>query len=123
MTLRIVDRGLKNPDELKVFGTVEGVENRERWDWDMSTIDLGFLMIPMGIPRITEENAYEVLRRIRAMETFGGPLGRDGIGRPIPYPEDDLIRRIGLATNATPITRVKFDTWVKKNQDQANKEA
>jgi hypothetical protein len=115
MPLRIFDRGLKNPDELKVFFP-EGW-----WEWDFETIRLGHFMVPMGIGRIAERNLSEVLRRLRALESIEGPLGLEPDGEPKPYDEMIVVRRVGLAAVVNEIPRPKFDAWIKSEQAKSEK--
>ena len=78
------------------------------------TITYGILMASIwtGINRITEENAEEFTTRLNAWTkvhgTVANVVGDDGEIKPYRITLADVRRRIGVRTNATPLTAQKF---------------
>lgn len=64
--------------------------------------------IPVGIPRITEENANEFFRRIQRIEEGGALMATADLGS-LYFTWDDIVRHIGLRTNVAPVTKRTFD--------------
>lgn len=85
------------------------------------TWTLGMCSIAAGMPRLTEANKGEFLRRLRVMEDIYGPLMNQGPA-PVLFTEEDIERRIGLRTNATELTKAKFEANMAKARKQAERE-
>lgn len=84
-------------------------------DLDGVTKALGFASIRTGIPRITEGNVDEVLRRVQALEGVYGALMNQG-AKNLFFTRDDIVRRIGMTVNAAPITKRDFDASIRRAQ-------
>lgn len=61
----------------------------------------------VGMPRITEDNAAEFYARLHLIECLNGNLSHRA-GEPYFITLEDIKRRVGLVTNATPWTRPQF---------------
>ena len=72
-----------------------------------------FHTMSIGINRITDENAEEVARRIRMVESVHRPSLMDENG-PRWIDIKDIRRRVGLSTNASSITKRAFDARLKR---------
>lgn len=77
--------------------------------------------IPVGIPKITEENVDEFFRRVQEIEKDGALMySPDG---PSYFTKEDIERHIGLRTNVTTVTKRTFDAKMRrKEKDRQQKE-
>jgi hypothetical protein len=93
-------------------------------EWPITNA-LIWLSMSTGIHEITEENIPEIYARIRTWEDIVGPMlhGKDAeTGKPVErYIEvGDLVKRIGMYTNATRMTRAE---WRKNIANYVDREA
>lgn len=89
-------------------GSDEDKEGDDQW---AITDKLIWMTMTLGIGRITEANAEKFAKRLHMYEAINGPVlykrDENGNKRPmIGYPE--IHRRIGLYTNASPLTDAAF---------------
>jgi hypothetical protein len=75
-------------------------------EW-VATEMLIFVTIPIGVNRITEDNAEEVFRRVAIWEEVAGAMRFRGDEKVMFTPEE-INRRIGLSTNASTRTKADF---------------
>jgi hypothetical protein len=97
-------RNIENHLELYVENNIKSA------DLAPFTANLVQLMaLKIGVREITEENAPEVLFRIREYEKIHGATfcTQDGPHR---HTAEDITRHIGLRVNARPMTPKQFDT-------------
>lgn len=80
-------------------------------DW-VATEMMIFATIPIGVNRITEENAEEVFRRLSIWEQTTGPMrsqrNEDDTYEDVYFTPEEVKRRIGLSTNASTRTKAEF---------------
>lgn len=115
MTLNVYTDRIENGSELWVDAE-EGGKRLDGITWVMALTS-----IPIGMPRLTQQNKVEYLRRIRVMEDIYGALMNEG-PKPILFTEEDIERRIGLRTNSSPLTKQEFDTKFKKIREREERE-
>lgn len=72
--------------------------------------------IAIGMPKITEDNAAEFWTRVHLYEKLIGPFMYAGGGKKYYFTIEDIHRRIGLSTNATPESPTK---WRKRVFEEA----
>jgi hypothetical protein len=72
------------------------------------TFTLGMTSIACGFPAITERNVKEVWRRVDESQKLYGALMGNAKG-PVWFTKEDIVRHIGLRTNATNFTKAEFD--------------
>ena len=75
----------------------------DKWELILSE-SIGFLTTVVGIGNITVGNAEEVAARITVHENSSAPM----LGESYHISYDDVVKRVGLSTNATPKTEAKF---------------
>lgn len=78
---------------------------------------IALLTMPVGIGRITEKNYEEFFRRASAYESAVGAFitnwtGKEFVDEPVTLADVKL--RIGLWSNASPLTRAAFDRGLKQ---------
>jgi hypothetical protein len=100
----------------------KALTNDDEWPITNALI---WLSMSTGIHEITEENIPEIYARIRTWEDIVGPMlhGKDTeTGKPVErYIEvADLVRRIGMHTNASRMTRAE---WRKNIANYIDREA
>lgn len=79
----------------------------ETQDWISRA--LGIALHQAGVAEITPKNAAVVYARVACLETMGGKYRRGEHGdfiQPL-----DVVRRIGMSTNASPVSGKKFMDW------------
>tara|TARA_Y100000310_G_scaffold183473_1_gene183623 strand:+ start:2438 stop:2920 length:483 start_codon:yes stop_codon:yes gene_type:complete len=88
---------------------VQTIEHEERECWHPVTEVLVWSLIGIGMSSITSDNVDEVYTRL---EMYGHVYGNEvlrnseGVGRGLTY--EEVVKHIGMTTNATPLTKVKF---------------
>jgi hypothetical protein len=98
------------------------VKDVDKLDPEVTTAML-WVTIPIGMPRLTESNAEEFYRRVRAYELLAGNFMRDADGGVYPVTPEIVRRYIGLETNASPLTAVQFKTQLARwATDYANED-
>lgn len=93
------------------YTQVEGFDQMD--DNERVTGDsLVWATMAVGINHITKENAQEFFTRVSAVELLTGSFRQTETG-PLPFTPEDVLKFVGLRTNATPLTKAKFlnRTW------------
>lgn len=62
----------------------------------------------VGINHISKENAQEFFTRVSAVEMLSGAYRISGDTGPLPFTPEDVLRFVGLRTNASVLTKAKF---------------
>lgn len=87
-------------------------EIKEGFEWEITEAMI-FGTMTIGINEITEDNADEVFVRLRMAEAFtGAPFwgpSEDGGREEISWTHEMVTRRIGLRTNASEMSKAKFN--------------
>lgn len=103
---------------------VTDVLKRDRSDegWVM-TQGLIFTTMSVGINEITKDNVGEFFARTQMVERVDGrTCVQDSEGNPVFTTLADVVRHIGLRTNASPLTRAQFLRSFSRRLDyEANK--
>lgn len=84
----------------------------------MITQAIVFATMPVGIGHITEKNHEEFFRRLTEVERLAGAYITDWDGERLVerlITLDDVRLRIGLRTNASPLTKRAFDASVRQH--------
>jgi hypothetical protein len=76
-------------------------------DESVTTGVLVDLTMSVGFGTITKTNADEFYARVHLMELINGAY-RNKAGKPIMFTKEDIVRRIGLDTNAGTFSRAEF---------------
>lgn len=106
-----------NMEEVEAFDEI-----KEGFEWDITEAMI-FGTMTIGINEITAENADEVFVRLRMAEAvtgapFWGPK-EDGGRKSISWSHEMVTRRIGLRTNASTMTKAKFNGMITRRLRQA----
>lgn len=73
------------------------------------TNTLIWMTIPVGIPKITKENAAEFLRRLKVLEEENGGRLMGTADGPVFFTLERVERHIGLSTNASKVAKQIFN--------------
>lgn len=106
-----------NMEDVEAFDEI-----KEGFEWDITEAII-FGTMTIGINEITEDNADEVFVRLRMAEAvtgapFWGP-SEDGGRKEISWSHEMVTRRIGLRTNASPLSKAKFHGMITRRLRQA----
>lgn len=104
---------------------ITGVRDWRALDAELREADITWALAEMsrviGIPYITEHNVGQVLHRIGVVERLRGlklfALDEDMRITKIPFTRDMIERRVGMVTNADPLTPQQFHAWVKDEKE------
>jgi hypothetical protein len=77
-------------------------------EWHPVGNALVWASIPCGFNRIDEKNVDHVWARINAYQHLGGALLKSATTGPIWLTRDDIVKYIGLTTNASPKGDLEF---------------
>lgn len=79
-----------------------------------------FATMAVGMPTITEDNAREFFARVSFYEKVNGSYRFNGDGTPAYFTPEDVLRFVGLRTNASRLSIVQFRTSVWKSHERWN---
>lgn len=85
-----------------------------------------YLTISAGVAEITEKNALEFFERVNILETLHGVFVHKDNGESFDayhITPADIRRRIGLHTNAAPMTRARFERNIVDTLNRAARHA
>lgn len=118
MSLNFDISNIDRVDELKTFGTFdqhgdfEPDPNGKNWQLKSLLECLIWASMLTGCNKITKDNWPEVYLRTAMVETVIGAYRRTSEGDMVYFTPDDIKRCIGLKTNATALSKGKFDNYV-----------
>lgn len=93
-------------------------------EWPITNALIWLTMI-VGIGHITEKKVPEFLARVRFIEKLQGTYFLSKDGKNLPIEKEWVLKRVGLKTNVSDITRNQFvklktDRWFKENVIELN---
>ena len=121
MSLDFSFKDCKEIDHDKLWVEYPAHYNPDKTESDLNVVakSLVFISMFVGINKITEDNYLEFWRRVDVYQKVYGTMFQisDGDGwNPYFLTEDDVKNHIGMSTNASPITKQKFQMSLGSDQ-------